>query len=114
MQKKFLPYYYGKALVAIFPMYLAGWVPSDITIEETEDGAKFSDNYTLNYIKDTVNEFRYHPTACAGAYMFDSYDESAYSYTLKANPNYVGNYEGKTANIETVIYRYVTEDTMMD
>lgn len=110
----YLPYYYGSALVSITPEYIKGWVPEDVTIEETEDGAKFSDNYTSEYIGDTVNEFRYHPTACSGPYMFESYDENAYSYTLKKNPEFPGNFEGQTANIETVIYKYVKQDTMID
>lgn len=111
---KYLPYYYGKALVGPFPEYMAGWVPEDVTIEETENGAKFSDNFTADHIGDTVNEFRYHPTVFSGAYTLESYDENGYAYTLKRNENYPGNYEGQKANIETVVYKYVTQDTMID
>ena len=114
IDKQFLPYYYGKALVSITPEYMPGWVPEDVTIEETENGAKFSDNFTSEYISDNVNEFRYNPTVCTGAYMFTSYDKNAYSYTLTKNPEFPGNFEGQTANIETVIYKYVAQDTMMD
>ena len=109
-----LPYYYGKALTSVAPEYLHGWVPEDVTIEETENGAKFSDNYTSDYIADTVNEWRYHPTAFSGPYMLTSYDENAYAYTLTKNPNFPGLYDGQTANIETVIYKYVPQDTMLD
>lgn len=111
---QFLPYYYGKALTACYPEYMAGWVPADVTIEETENGAKFSDNFTIEHIGDTANEFRMHPTAFSGAYTLESYDENGYAYTLKKNEYYPGNYEGQKANIETVIYKYVTQDTMMD
>lgn len=109
-----VPYYYGKALTSVSPEYYHGWLPEDVTIEETEDGAKFSDNYTSDYIGDTVNEWRYNPTVCSGPYMFKSYDANAYAYTLTKNPNFPGNYAGQTANIETVIYKYVPQDTMMD
>lgn len=111
---QWLPYYYGKALTAAYPEYMAGWVPSDVTIEETENGAKFSDNFTAEHIGDTVNAYRYNPTGCSGPYMLDSYDENGYAYTLKRNPNYPGNFEGQTANIETVVYKYVETDTMID
>lgn len=111
---EYLPYFYGKALVDLEPMYMTGWVPEDVTIEETENGAKLSDNYTVEHIKDTVEIMRYKPIACAGAYTLEGYDKSSYSYTLKANPEYVGNFEGKKANVETVIYKYVTQSTMMD
>lgn len=111
---QFLPYYYGKALAAPYPEYMAGWVPADVTIEETENGVKFSDNFTADYVADTANEFRYHPTAFSGAYTMESYDENGYAYTLKRNENYPGNFEGQKANIETVVYKYVAQDTMMD
>lgn len=110
----YLPFYYGKSLVSVTPEYIQGWVPEDVTIEETENGAKFSDNFTAEYIGDKVNEFRYNPTVCSGPYMFTSYDANAYSYTLTKNPEFAGNFEGQTANIETVIYKYVAQDTMMD
>lgn len=109
-----LPYYYGKALTGINPDYMYGWCPEDVDIEETENGVKFTDNFTAEYIGEKVEAYRYNPTACSGAYMFTSYDENAYAYTLTKNPNFPGNYEGQTANIETVIIKYVPQDTMID
>lgn len=110
----YVPFYYGKSLVAVTPEYIKGWVPEDIVMEETENGVKFSDNFTAEYIKSQVEEFRYNPTVCSGPYMFKSYDQNAYSYTLVRNPEFVGNFEGQKANIETVIYKYVEQNTMMD
>lgn len=110
----YVPFYYGKSLVAVTPEYIKGWVPEDIVMEETENGVKFSDNFTAEYIKSQVEEFRYNPTVCTGPYMFKSYDQNAYSYTLVRNPEFVGNFEGQKANIETVIYKYVEQNTMMD
>ena len=109
-----LPYYYGKALVSVTPEYMYGWVPEDVTIEETENGAKFSDNFTAEYIGTQVEEYRWNPTAFSGPYVVADYDKSAYAYTLTKNPNYPGNFEGQTANIETVILKYVPEDTLID
>ncbi len=111
---QWLPFFYGKALAAAQPEYMKGWVPEDVTIESTETGTKFSDNFTADHIGDQVNEYRYHPTAFAGAYILDSYDENGYAYTLKRNPNYPGNFEGQKANIETVVYKHTPQDTMMD
>lgn len=109
-----LPFFYGKSLAGLDPMYMPGWVPEDVEIEETENGAKFNDKFTADHIKDTVEAERWNPTASCGAYMFESYDKSNYTYTLKANPNYVGNFEGRKAQIETVIIKYTPQDTMMD
>lgn len=111
---QYMPYYYGQALIANIPESMELWFPADVTLEETENGVKFSDNFTSEYIADTVNAARYNYTACSGAYMFTSYDENAYTYTLTKNPNFPGNFEGQTANIETCLVKYVTEDTMMD
>lgn len=111
---QYMPYYYGQALIANQPESMKMWYPEDVVLEETENGVKFSDNYTSEYIADTVNAARYNYSAASGAYMFTSYDENAYTYTLTKNPNFVGNFEGQTANIETCLVKYVTEDTMMD
>lgn len=109
-----LPFYYGKALATLEPLCMKAWVPADVEIIETENGAKFNEAFTAENIKDTVEAERWNPTACAGAYMFESYDKSNYTYTLKANPNYTGNYEGQKAQIETVLIKYTPQDTMMD
>lgn len=111
---QYMPYYYGQALIANNPESMELWFPADVTLEETENGVKFSDNFTTEYIADTVNAARYNYTACSGGYMFTSYDENAYTYTLTKNPNFPGNFEGQTANIETCLVKYVTDDTMMD
>lgn len=115
VDSQFLPYYYGLAMTGANPeVYQGGWFPEDVTIEETEDGAKFSDNYTVEHISESVDNWRYNPTICSGAYKLDSYDANGYAYTLVRNENFPGTYDGKTANIETVIYKYVPTDTMMD
>lgn len=111
---EYIPYYYGQALVSNPPESAKLWVPEDVTLEETENGVKFSDNYTAEYIGDKVQEARYNYSISAGPYMFTSYDENSYTYTLTKNPNYPGNFEGQTANIETVLVKYTPQDTMMD
>ncbi|MBR4027474.1 MAG: ABC transporter substrate-binding protein, partial [Lachnospiraceae bacterium] len=111
---QFLPYYYGKTLVNATPEYIQGWVPSDVVIEETEAGAKLSDNFTAEYCGTQIEEYRYNPTACSGPYVLTSYDPNSYSYTLTKNDTYPGNFEGQTAQIETVIYKTVEQDTMLD
>ena len=114
VDKQYVPYYYGKALAACTPEYKKGWVPDDVTIEETTDGAKFSDNFTKEHIADTVKKFRFDPAVSCGPYTFKSYDKKANCYTLVKNENYPGNYEGQKPYIDTIIYKYVKEETMMD
>lgn len=109
-----MPFYYGQALISIAPESMDLWLPEDVTLEETENGVKFSDNFTSEYIADKVNDARYNYNINSGAYMLTSYDENAYVYTLTKNPNFPGNFEGQTANIETCLVKYVAQDTMMD
>lgn len=111
---QFMPYYYGQALISNQPESMDLWLPEDVTLEDTEDGVKFSDNFTSEYIGDKVQAARYDYNICSGPYMFTSYDENSYAYTLTKNPNFPGNFEGQTANIETVIVKYTPQDTMMD
>lgn len=114
IDSEFVPYYYGQALLSVNPESMALWVPEDVTLEETENGVKFSDNYTAEYIGDKVDEARWNYNINSGAYMLTAYDENAYTDTLTKNPNFPGNFEGQTANIETVLIKYTPQDTMMD
>lgn len=114
IDSEFVPYYYGQALLSVNPESMALWVPEDVTLEETENGVKFSDNYTAEYIGDKVDEARWNYSINSGAYMLTAYDENAYTYTLTKNPNFPGDFEGQTANIETVLIKYTPQDTMMD
>ena len=111
---QFMPYYYGQALISNEPESMDLWLPEDVTLEDTENGVKFSDNFTSEYIGDKVQAARYDYNICSGPYMFTSYDENSYAYTLTKNPNFPGNFEGQTAHIETVIVKYTPQDTMMD
>ena len=111
---QYMPYYYGQALISNQPESMDLWLPEDVTLEDTENGVKFSDNFTSEYIGDKVQAARYDYNICSGPYMFTSYDENSYAYTLTKNPNFPGNFEGQTANIETVIVKYTPQDTMMD
>lgn len=114
IDSEFVPYYYGQALLSVNPESMDLWVPEDVTLEETENGVKFSDNYTAEYIGEKVDEARWNYNISSGAYMLTAYDENAYTYTLTKNPNFPGNFEGQTANIETVLVKYTPQDTMMD
>lgn len=114
IDSQYMPYYYGQALIGNNPESMKLWLPEDVVLEETENGVKFSDNFTSEYIADKVNSARYNYSAASGPYMLTSYDENAYTYTLTRNTNFVGDSEGHTTNIETVLVKYVDQETMLD
>ncbi len=111
---KYLPYYYDLSLVQFVPSYMKGWVPADIELKDDGEGAYFSENFTAEHIKETVEAYRWKNTAFSGPYAVDSYDNTTNTYVLKANKNFKGNFEGQKAQIETLIYKYVLSETVMD
>ena len=56
---QYMPYYYGQALISNEPESMDLWLPEDVTLEDTENGVKFSDNFTAEYIGDKVQAARY-------------------------------------------------------
>lgn len=109
-----LPYYFEMALVSVGPTYMKGWVPEDVDIVDSENGCSFTANFTAEHIGETVEKYRYNPTAFSGPYVLESYDSSNLTYTLKANEKFLGDYTGQTAQIETIILKKVEQETMMD
>ena len=111
---QFMPYYYGQA----FDLQQAGVYGLMVTgrcyFRGYREWCEILLNFTSEYIGDKVQAARYDYNICSGPYMFTSYDENSYAYTLTKNPNFLGNFEGQTANIETVIVKYTPQDTMMD
>lgn len=110
---EYMPYYYGMAIVSMYPTYMADFLPEGIDIEDTEEGCKFTGEFTAENIGDQMEFGRWTPTAFCGPYVMEGYNKSSYEYTLSINPNYVGE-DGKLPSIQNVIYKYVGQDTMMD
>lgn len=109
-----LPYYYEEALSSFQPYYMKGWVPEDVDILDDGEGCYFNDAFTVEHVKSQVDQYRLNPTAFSGPYLIENYNKTDASYTLKINPEFNGNFEGQKPYIETVIYRKVVSETMMD
>ena len=110
----YLPYYYDLSLASFVPSYMKGWLPADVDVKDDGEGAYFTENFTADYVKDTVEAYRWKHTAFAGPYVVDNYDETTNTYTLKVNDNFKGNFEGQKPMIETVVYKFVLSETVMD
>lgn len=88
----------------------------DVEIKDDGQGCYFSKEVT----KETLNTiaakdgYRYNPKVTPGAYMIEKYDSSKKSVTLKRNPYFPGNYKGIKPSIETIIIRYVPNDSILD
>lgn len=109
-----LPYYYELALVSAGPEKLDFWL-KDVEIKDDGNGAYFSDNFTHAEQKDSISTARRAiPRPSSGPYVLESYDEASKTAVLKVNEKYNGTYDGQKPLIETIIYKLVNKETVMD
>lgn len=112
-----LPYHYDITYASARPRPLHVIAP-DCDVEDTENGATITGDFTTDLLKETINNtetgYRYNPKVTCGPYLFDSFDEAGQQATLKANPEFVGDYRGVKPSIETLVIKTVSSDTMMN
>ena len=112
-----LPYHYDITYASARPRPLHVIAP-DCDVEDTENGATITGDFTTDLLKETINNtetgYRYNPKVTCGPYLFDSFDEAGQQATLEANPEFVGDYRGVKPSIETLVIKTVSSDTMMN
>ena len=112
-----LPYHYDITYASLRPRPLAVIAP-DCDVVDTENGAQITGDFTADLLKETINNtetgYRRNPKVTCGPYLFDSFDEAGQQATLKANPEFVGDYRGVKPSIETLVIKTVSSDTMMN
>ena len=111
-----LPYHYDITYASARPRPLHVIAP-DCDVEDTENGATITGDFTTDLLKETINNtetgYRYNPKVTCGPYLFDSFDEAGQQATLKANPEFVTTAAVKPS-IETLVIKTVSSDTMMN
>ena len=111
-----LPYHYDITYASARPRPLHVIAP-DCDVEDTENGATITGNFTTELLTETINNtetgYRYAPKVTCGPYLFDSFDAASQQATLKVNPEFVGDYRGVKPSIQTLIIKTVSSDTMM-
>lgn len=112
---EYLPYFYELALTGLNPTKLSFWLDDAVTIKDDGEGCYFSDNFTQEAYETKINDARKAiPRVSCGPYNLKSFDEATKTAVLEANTLFKGNYEGQKAQIKTLIYKKVTEETQMD
>lgn len=115
INSEYLPYFYELPMVSVGPTNLEFWLGEKVEVLDDGNGAYFAKDITKEAYGDTFNASRENPLYVSeGPYSVEKYDEETKTVILKANPKYVGDYTGQTANIETVIFKKVVQDTQMD
>ena len=112
-----LPYHYDITYALARPRPLHVIAP-ECDVEDTENGATITGDFTTELLQETINNvetgYRYNPKVTCGPYLFDNFDEASQQATLKANPEFVGDYRGVKPSIETLVIKTVSSDTMMN
>ena len=112
-----LPYHYDITYATLRPRPLHVIAP-ECDVEDTENGATITGDFTTELLQETINNVetgsRYNPKVTCGPYLFDNFDEASQQATLKANPEFVGDYRGVKPSIETLVIKTVSSDTMMN
>ena len=112
-----LPYHYDITYATLRPRPLHVIAP-ECDVEDTENGATITGEFATELLQETINNvetgYRYNPKVTCGPYLFDNFDEASQQATLKANPEFVGDYRGVKPSIETLVIKTVSSDTMMN
>lgn len=115
IDKSFLPYYYELYLASAQPFKLSFFTDDTVTISDDGKGAYFSDNFTQANFEKKINAARITvPSITCGPYNAVKYDSSTKEAVIEANPKYLGDYQGQTAHIKTLIFKKVVSSTAMD
>ena len=110
----YVPYFYELAMVGYGPTRLDYWL-GDVEVKDDGNGAYFAQDITRDAFEAHFVAARNNPIyPASGPYMVESYDEASKTAVLKVNPEYAGDRTGQKPSIETVIYKRVIQDTMMD
>ena len=131
----YYPYYFAYTYGAISPDPLGLILGKDVDVKDDGNGAYLTENFyekdgtevvtdeegneqsVTSYVKGKeLKENRYDVSKYpySGPYTLTAWDNAKKEATLKANPNYKGNFEGMTPAIETLVYVKIVEETQLD
>lgn len=110
-----LPYFFETSYASTRPLPMATWSPAS-KIDSTEAGATLTSDdeiWTLAFDTNRVAQVeRFDPTVSCGPYIFQSFENN--SVTLKVNPHFKGDLNGKKPQLEYIIIRYINQLTDVD
>lgn len=123
----YYPYYFADTYGAISPDHLGLVLGDGVEVKDDGNGAYLTEAFyakaedstadALTYVKtkhieDSRYDWKNYPYS--GPYTITAYDESKKEVTMKANPNFAGNYDGMTPAIETIVYVKIIAETQLD
>lgn len=107
----YLPYYWEKNFLWVYPLP-KHVIAKDVEIKSNDEGTTMSKEDQSTVADYLVNTFVKDPKVTCGPYVFEGYTNQQVS--LKINPEYAGNWEGKKPSIETIIVKAIDPDKDVD
>lgn len=98
----YLPYFYDLSYASLSPLYIPMYASADLTVVETEGGAKFEGGELVASEIDAAR-WMYEDAVSAGPYVIKSLDTGALETVLEINPYYAGNFEGQKPSIQQLV-----------
>lgn len=98
----YLPYFYDLSYASLSPLYIPMYASADLTVVDTEEGAKFEGGELVASEIDAAR-WMYEDAVSAGPYVIKSLDTGALETVLEINPNYAGNFEGQKPSIQQLV-----------
>ena len=120
---EYLPFFYEMALLSCTPYPISVIAPGCrvaddgngvyiTNIDETVEEPIFTAELLQETILNEETGYLSHPSVCAGPYVITSYDGA--EVQLARNEYYKGNSAGQVPNIERLIYKTASNDTMIE
>lgn len=132
-----LPYFFETSYASVRPLPMKAWAPAakianEITIEVPKAGQEDAENPEMEektfegtcLVSDSsvwslesncqgiAGTERFAPTVSCGPYIFQSFENNA--VTLKVNPHFKGDMNGKKPQLEYIIIKYINQTTDVD
>ena len=111
-----LPYYYDVTYAAANPMNLKYWFGEGVDIADDGEGCYWTADISTEEVAANVQAARFGTSdrVTAGPYNLQEFDASSLQATLVRNENYIGNFEGQTPYIDTIVVTKAEEETWND
>lgn len=109
----YLPFFYELGLLNFAPYPIAEILPGR-AVRDDGEGAYVDGGMTVEDLKQNLlgdNGYLTHPHVVSGPYTLESFDGT--TATLKVNPYYKGTDDGRTPRIETLVYTYADNASLI-
>jgi len=125
VKAEYRPYFYEMALLDVHPYPIHVIAPgcqvvdtgSGIAIRNQDEAVEepiFTAELLQKTILDAETGYRSHPSVVSGPYTLVSFDWGTRTAEFAINSYFKGNHEGEVPTIPTLIFRTVSNDTMME